>query len=153
MDRIEVKVDPEEIPKRGYSAVRVTEDEHGYYSYGSGNMQTDDRPIVIADLKNIGLHIEGGETFKRFIENNKDEMGWADCVLSYTLRFLMDDGSLESVLLDMLDLRHKAGFKAGQYNLRNYFRRGLNLDHDPDNCDLAGREHPYCDLAERGHPL
>lgn len=131
---IEIKVDPQELPQ-AHSSTIICEDKNGYYALGYGD---NTKPVVTAHLKKMGLYVIGGQSLREFLEQNETKMGWFEAILFYTVRFLNNNGTLSNVLQDVFQEHYQNGFRDGQYNLRNYFRRGLNLDHDENDCKLFG---------------
>lgn len=124
-DIIRITVDPDEVPD-SHSASKQHEDEHGDYYFGRSNSYDDFRAVATATLKKLNICVHGGESFKEYIKENKDKMGWHNAVLFYMIQHLIKDKSLSEfseILVKIAENNFEEGFKLGEENVKKQFRK------------------------------
>lgn len=106
-----LEVDIDELPT-SYSAIKRHEDKNVYVATGYASTCDDDRPVIIARFKRIGLDVEGGRSMRDAVLAEPEDK-WADVILNYAMRDLAIRGRVASFLRGLMEEVYSKAVKAG----------------------------------------
>ena len=127
--RQEIRIDEEELPERGYSSSLIFEDDNCCVNFGKGNTIDSSFPMASVVFKKLNIEIFGGASFREYIAENQDSMGWSNAALSYFVLFCPE------ILIKQLQLfierSHQDGIRKGREEKAEQIRKALGLDGHP----------------------